>query len=402
MTRIVVVESDGAGGMIHYAHQLCAGLSGAGAQVTLITSTAYELAGLPHEFEVLPMMHLWPLIEPSRPTTRLGKVGTRLHHKVRRVWRGILFARAWNRVTNWILAEHPDVAQFGAIRFPFQAFYLRRLRRAGVAVTQVCHEFEPREVGSLRRWVHRRLSTRVYRCFDVIFLHTRENADRFLDHFAVDPSVIHIIPHGNEAMFLETSDAGGTMHRHYRIPSERPTILFFGGLRPSKGIPDLITAFSGVIAEIDAHLVVAGPPAGVDPDEFRRQAAQLGVEDRVIIDDRYLPLAEVGPLMRTATVVALPYRTATASGVLQVAYAYARPVVATAVGALATDVVDGDTGLIVPAGDSDAMARALLKILSDPVEANEMGQRAQQMAMSEFAWEPIADAMLGVYRESRR
>jgi len=52
VTRIVVVEPDGAGGMIHYAYQMCSALSAAGAEVTLITRTDYELAALPHTFQV--------------------------------------------------------------------------------------------------------------------------------------------------------------------------------------------------------------------------------------------------------------------------------------------------------------------------------------------------------------
>ena len=398
MTRIVVVEPDGAGGMIHYAHQMCTALAAAGADVTLITRTSFELAGLPHAYQVRPVMRLWPATTTGTPRGGFTGWATAIARRLRRVWRGIRFARAWSRVTDWILAERPDVAQFGAIRFPFQGYYLRKLRRAGITLAQVCHEFEPREAGRLRRWVNRRLSTGIYRAFDVIFLHAKENADRFLEHFPIDPKVIRIIPHGNEAMFLEAADAGGDLRGRYRIPPARQVVLFFGGLRPSKGVPDLIEAFALVSPESDAHLLVAGPAAGVDPAELDGQADRLGIGDRVTIDDRYLPISEIGPLMRTAAVVALPYRTATASGVLQLAYAFARPVVATATGALTTDVVHGDTGFLVPPADPEAMAAALLKILSDPAESDRMGRRARAAAMSDFAWEPIADALLDAYR----
>jgi hypothetical protein len=71
MTRIVVVEPDGAGGMIHYAYQMCTALAAGGADVTLITSTSYELAALPHSFRVIPMMRLWPTIPTFRPRPAL-------------------------------------------------------------------------------------------------------------------------------------------------------------------------------------------------------------------------------------------------------------------------------------------------------------------------------------------
>ncbi|MFH1104582.1 MAG: glycosyltransferase family 4 protein [Actinomycetota bacterium] len=401
MTRIAVVEPDGAGGMIHYAYQMCTALAAAGADVTLITSTSYELAAFPHSFRVVPMMRLWPPIQArprrSRPAAAAAAVG----RKLRRVWRGLRYAWEWNRVTGRILADHPDIAQFAVIRFPFQAFSLRRLRRAGITLGQVCHEFEPREAGRITRWVNRTLSTGVYRCFDVIFLHARENAERFLDRFPIDPAVVRVVPHGNEAMFLQTADAGGDLRHLYAIPPERPVALFFGGMRPSKGLPDLIAAFAMARSEMDAHLLIAGPAVGIDPDELRREVQRLGISDRSTIDPRYLPIAEVGPLLRTASVVVLPYRTATASGVLQVAYAFERPVIATAIGALADDVVHGETGLLVPPADPEAMAAALVKLLGDPAEANAMGRRGHNQAMTTFAWEPIAGALLNAYRELR-
>lgn len=399
MTRIVVVEPDGVGGMIHYAYQMCTALAAAGADVTLITAESYELGALPHAFRVVPMMRLWPTIERHPPRSPVAAMTATVGRKMRRVWRGLRYAREWGRVTRRILAERPDVAQFAVIRFPFQAIYLRRLRRAGIKLGQVCHEFEPRESAPARRWLIRALSLGVYRSFDVIFLHARENADRFLGHFPIDPAVIHVIPHGNQAMFLRAADAGGDLRERYHIPAETPVVVFFGGMRPSKGLADLLDAFAMARAEVEGRLVVAGPAVGVDPDDLRHQAARLGVAADVTIDDRYLPIPEVGPLLRTAAVVAIPYRSATASGVLQVAYAFGRPVVATSAGALTTDVVDGETGILVPPSDPPAMARALIKILGDPAEAVAMGTRARKRAMTDYAWEPIAATVLDAYRE---
>ena len=397
MTRIVVVEPDGVGGMIHYAYQMCTALAAEGADVTLFTATSYELAALPHNFTVVPMMRLWPPIELRAHHSKASAVAATVGRKIRRLSRGVRYAREWGRLTRRILAERPDVAQFAVIRFPFQAIYLRRLHRAGITLAQVCHEFEPREAGSLTRSLNRALSMGVYRRFDIIFLHAQENADRFLDHFSVDPSVIRLIPHGNEGMFLEATDPGGDLRQRYSIPEGVPVVLFFGGIRPSKGVPDLITAFAMARCEIDARLVIAGPAVGVEPDELKDLAAHLGVATDVTIDDRYLPIAEIGPLIRTSTVVALPYRSATASGVLQVAYAFARPVVATAVGALATDVLHGETGLLVPPSDPEAMAGALIKLLADQTEATHMGSRARDLAMTTYAWAPIALSVLVAY-----
>ena len=58
--RLFVVEPLATGGMIHYAYQLCTALAEEGADVTLVTEQGYEPAGMPHNFRVVPLLHLWP------------------------------------------------------------------------------------------------------------------------------------------------------------------------------------------------------------------------------------------------------------------------------------------------------------------------------------------------------
>jgi glycosyltransferase involved in cell wall biosynthesis len=397
--RIFVVEPDGAGGMVHYAYQLCTALADEGADVTLVTGRHYELADLPHRFSVEPRMALWPAVGEAQPRFRFAASAVRVLRRARRAWRGVRYALVWHRLTTYILRERPDVVQFAIIRFPFQVLFLRRLRRAGITLTQICHEFEPRERTGLTQRLTRTTTRAVYRSFDRIYLHGDENRQRFLTHFDVPPERVGTIQHGNEAMFLDLVDDGiDRVHDHLRIPPDRRLALFFGGLRPSKGLDDLLDAWPTVRSEVDAHLLVCGQPAGVDPATLRDRAAALGVADSVTIDAGYLPLGQVAGVMLAADVVALPYRTATASGVLQVAYAFGLPVVATETGALAEDVSHGVTGLLVPPSDPAALGRALVKILADPAEATRMGSAAR--AESErFGWGPIARKILDETRE---
>ena len=148
----------------------------------------------------------------------------------------------------------------------------------------------------------------------------------------------------------------------------------------------------------DAALVVAGHPvAGFDVDSLRRIVTEANIEGAVTIDARYLPLSEVGPLVRSATVVALPYLSGTASGVLQAAYSFDRPVIATDVGSLAEAVEHGVTGLVVPPGDPAALAAALSKMLTDPDEAASMGRAAGRASLERFGWETIATRVLDAY-----
>ncbi len=391
--RVFVVEQDGAGGLIHYAYQLCHALSEAGADVTLVTGQHYELADLPHSFAVEPRIKLWKAVGTSLPESRLRSLSVRAFRKSRRLFRGVRYFYEWHRLTRYLIAQRPDIVQFSSIHFPFQAVFLRALRRAGLTLTQICHEFEPRERGSMTRSLTVKASGAIFESFDLIYLHGESNRESFHALFDIPTTRTRAIPHGNEAMFLRMAD-----HDAGLPPVELPTALFFGGLRPSKGIEDLVEAWEHVRYEVDARLKICGEPEGIEPADLRELVERTGVAVSVEIDARYQSMAEVADLMRQATVVVLPYRSAAASGVLQVAYAFGVPVIATAVGALAEDIEHGETGLLVEPGDIAGLARALVKMLSDPDEARRMGGAARRAA-DRFGWEPIAASIVADYRE---
>ena len=392
--RIFVIEPDGAGGLLHYAFQMSAALAESGQEVTLVTGRHYELKGVDAPFRVEPRMRLWPAVEPADARHLAAPL-----RKLRRAWRGLRYALEWHRLTRYLLRERPDLVQFSTIRFPIQALFLRRLHKAGLRLGQVCHEFEPREarIGWLRR-ISMRMATAAYRTFDVIFFHGDGHRDRFRELFDTTADLV-VIPHGDEGLLSRLADGGGDLRRSYGLGPDRPVVLFFGGLRPSKGIPDLLRAFAKTLEHApDAALVVAGhPAAGFDVDALRRIVTEAGIEAAVTIDARYLPLSEVGPLVRSATVVALPYLSGTASGVLQAAYAFDKPVIATDVGSLAEAVEHGVTGLVVPPGDPAAFAAALSKMLTDPDEAAAMGRAAGRASRERFGWETIATRVLDAY-----
>jgi len=395
--RIFVVEPDGAGCLLHYAFQMSAALAESGREVTLVTGRHYELEGVDAPFRVEPRMKLWPAVEP--PDARHLPAPLR---KFRRGWRGLRYVVEWHRLTRYLLRERPDLIQFSTIRFPIQALFLRRLHRAGLRLGQVCHEFEPREarIGWLRR-LNMRMANAAYRTFDMIFFHGDGHRDQFRELFDT-PADLVVIPHGDEGLLSRLADGGGDLRETYGLGPQQPVVLFFGGLRPSKGIPDLLQAFSMAREQApDAALVVAGyPAAGFDVDALRRLAAAANIEAAVTIDARYLPLSEVGPLVRTATIVALPYLSGTASGVLQVAYTFDRPVVVTDVGSLAEAVEHGVTGLVVPSGDPAALAAALSKLLADPDGTAAMGRAAGRASRDRFGWEAIAARVLDAYGRS--
>src|SRR5262249_27351393 len=98
-----------------------------------------------------------------------------------------------------------------------------------------------------------------------------------------------------------------------------------------------------------------------------------------------------------AAVVVLPYRSASQSAVVQLAFAFAKPVVATRVGGLPEVIEENRTGLLVAPSDQAAMAAAIASLLADPPLRHSMGTRASEFAASHHSWDRIAEMTLRMY-----
>jgi len=177
------------------------------------------------------------------------------------------------------------------------------------------------------------------------------------------------------------------------------TLLFFGFVRAYKGLDTLIDAMPAILRERpQATLVVAGE--FYDPVEpYRRRIAELGLGERVRLLDRYLPDEEARQLLAAADVCVLPYRMATQSGVLQVAYGAGCPVIATRVGGLPEFVAEGVSGFTVPPDDPAALAAAALRFFAaGGREAFSEGVRRHAQS---FSWDALAEALLDLVGELR-
>ena len=398
--KIAVVEPRGTRGMIYYAHKLCTAMAENGADVTLVTSSDYELAGRPHNFAVESFLR--PTSTPSGPPpANAGPMARRLRRARKLASAGTTTVVEWARLTRYLLRTRPDVVQFGSIEHAIEGPFLWYLRLRGLTLTAIVHEPEIRSSRGLRWTVDVRLYRGVYRCFAALFLHGEANCRRFRELYPRIPaSRIHSIQIGSSVILDPEEERDVDVRARHGIPEDAPVVLFFGTLLPSKGIEDLIEAFVTVHARRpDARLLIAGHPSRLmEEGELARHAARLGLEDVVTVAEGYVPNEELGALMGTALVAVLPYRSATASGALQAAYTYGRPVIATRVGGLPEVVDEGESGLIVSPERPDELAEAILTLIEDPAAAERMGAHARHLARTRHSWTSIADTILTVCR----
>ena len=167
-------------------------------------------------------------------------------------------------------------------------------------------------------------------------------------------------------------------------------VLFFGYVRPYKGVRYLLEAFAKIRDSIDATLLVVGE--FYEPSEpYKEAISSLGLGERVRLVDRYVSDEEVGLFFSAADVVVLPYTSATQSGVVQIAFAFEKPVISTAVGGIPEVVKDGVNGLLVPPCDSEAMAHAITRFFEENLYQS-MAKNIRE-GSSDFSWTPLVKAL---------
>lgn len=223
----------------------------------------------------------------------------------------------------------------------------RRRARHPVRTVALCHNVLPHERKAYDTLLMRSLLRRV----DQVLVHSAEQAALARAMTAKPIKVAGLPPH-LPARRARDGRPGG---RHDRL-------LFFGIVRPYKGLDILLRALAAGPPEVS--LTVAGEFWG-GLEETRRLVHALGLTDRVELHPGYVPAAAIPELFDGVDALALPYRSATASQNVALAFEQGVPVIATTAGALAEHVRDGVNGVLCEPGDVGSLTDALKRFYAD-------------------------------------
>lgn len=178
-------------------------------------------------------------------------------------------------------------------------------------------------------------------------------------------------------------------------PTER-VLLFFGYIRRYKGLDLLLRAMPEIHRRTGARLVVLGE-FYEDRAPYDQIVAELKLKDIVEMTGEYVPSEAVGPIFSGCDAAVLPYRSATQSGIIQVAYQLERPVICTRVGGLDEMLTDGVTGLLVPPEDEAALVGAIQRYFDEGLEGRLVaGLRKEKATMG---WDSLAAAVVDLAME---
>ena len=258
---------------------------------------------------------------------------------------------------------------------PCVRFLAKRARRSGSRVVIVCHNYRPHELVPFWSFLTRRALSSA----DVLVALSTPVAEQL--RATVPHARVRVLPHPPNLPAVASGE-GAAAWRSRLGPLHGPVVLFFGNVRPYKGLSDLVDAIALVRREVPATLVIAGT-FFESLERFTEQIRTLGIEEAIRVFPDYVRDEEVGTLFELADVVALPYRSASQSGVVSQAALARRPVVATSVGGLPEGL--GGQGIIVPPQDPPALADGLVRALRDP---------PPPPAFPEAGWTMWRDALL--------
>jgi len=206
------------------------------------------------------------------------------------------------------------------------------------------------------------------------------------EFYGVHRAKIDIIPHFEwDADLFTRWRTGGA--------KEEQWILFFGRVAKNKGLEYLIRAEPLITKEFPSARIVI---AGSGQEDYHKGITN---RDAYILLDHYVGYREAAMLFQKSAIVVLPYTYATVSGILPVAYAFRKPVVATSIGGFLEVVEDGRTGILVPPRNPEALAQAITSLLRDSTLRSAIGEAGYSKLTNELSWAVTAAKLMSLYRE---
>lgn len=393
--KILLVEPLGDGGIAHYTYNLANSLATEGCDISLFTSYSYELETRICHFErhqlmfriAFKLIHRFPSLANERG----------IYNVIRRFLKLIEYPFNVLKIIQYAQKRRIGIIHIQSIN-EIELLLIASLRLTGFLIVFTVHNVFPRHGQLLfyHKYVYRFM---YYLCHQII-IHTWSGKKQLIDFFLVKGQKISVIPHGNYNFFVPSfSESGKFAREKLGLGLADKVVLFFGAIRPNKGLKTLLLAISLLKESLsNIKLLIAGEPC----ENFNRYRHIINHEklDKIVLTKlEYIKNDDVAMYFSAADLVALPYHEVTGSGVLHIAYAFGKPVVATNLDGFKESIVDGKNGYLVPDNDPLSLAKSIKEILQNSNKRQQMGHFSQHLSQSVYSWPNIAKATKSVYEK---
>jgi D-inositol-3-phosphate glycosyltransferase len=248
-----------------------------------------------------------------------------------------------------------------------------------------------------------RITLRIqYRLADHVFVHTEQMKTALIEEFDVRTDCVDVIPFGINNAVPNTQLSAAEARRRLGIRHGEKTILFFGNIAPYKGLEYLTTAFQKFLPRHhDFRLIIAGWPKNCESYwSSIAKAIQDDVRDgRILLKAEYIPDEDTEIYFKAADVLVLPYRYIYQSGVLFLGYSFGLPVLASDVGSLKEEIIEGETGFVFRPEDPADLKMTIERYFVSDLFANlsERRQEIQHFARERHSWDVVGEITMNIY-----
>lgn len=298
----------------------------------------------------------------------------------------------WKAAARYISGLAPDAVVIQYWHPYFSLAYrsiVSQLSARGIPPVLVCHNVVPHERHPVASFLRDRLFSRVNR----FVVHSEK--DRTLVQELRPGAQVFRAQHPVYPFFESPAETRQSARESLGLSADENVILFFGHVRPYKGLDTLVRSLPRVLRRQKVRLLIAGefyePRA-----RYERLLRNLGLQAYVTVHDRYVPNESVARYFKAANLVVLPYRQATQSGIVPTAYFFDLPVITTSVGGLPDAVIDGKTGFLVPPENPAALAEAIVDYFQSGKEAAFRDQI--RVFKQQFSWTAMVEGIEGLVR----
>jgi glycosyltransferase involved in cell wall biosynthesis len=279
------------------------------------------------------------------------------------------------------LAHRPDILHVQYLQLveegiPFELWLIAFAKRLGIKLVYTVHNELPPDTGER----YRRIFRRIYAMMDALICHTEAARDKLITWYGVAPERIRIIPHG--PLFHDNSlPDPASSRKQLGIDAADCVVLWQGWIKPYKGVPFLLDSWAGVEKQNpSARLIIAGSGDEKSKREIQQKVSSLGMERSVRLELRFLDVSELPLYYSAADILVYPYREITTSGALMTGLHHGKAIVATDLPAFREVLEDGCSALLVPYGETEALATALLALMNDSDLKARLGRKALGLA----------------------
>jgi glycosyltransferase involved in cell wall biosynthesis len=283
---------------------------------------------------------------------------------------------SWFTTCKKIAAFNPDLVMLPwwvTYWAPMYAYIVSSLKKKGIKVVFICINIFEHEDNSFKKILTKFILRRV----NSMIVHSEQERCSLLKLNPKATVKKHLLP-------LFEYDSRAVFRR-----DEKLHLLFFGFVRPYKGLDTLLNAI-GILRDYDISLEIAGE-FWHDKDKYLKLIKDLDISSKVTIVDKYVPDNEMSQYFSRADLVVLPYRKTITSGVIATAYGFRKPVLSTNVGGFHEVIQDGYTGKIVTSNDPQTFAGGILWFLAN--RQINFAENIARFAAQNMSWSSLADTI---------